>query len=273
MKTLIRTGIKIPALMGGLLKPDQSKGLHFLIYHGVSDQLDLELDLPFSIFRRQLEFLAQTKRVISYEAAFTFLRSGQPPPHDFFILTFDDGYLDFYTHAFPLLRKWKLPAILYITTDFIETGLPYPIMNRKGSEAAKPVTWDMLGEMIESGLVTIGAHTHTHPTLKDQPTDQLVEELAKPVDIFQKQLGITVPHFAYPRAVWHSNVEALVSEYYKSAVIGGGHKATPTTYHPYRIPRIPIRRSDGWLFFLAKMRGWLAQEEALYDKLRNMKLI
>jgi peptidoglycan/xylan/chitin deacetylase (PgdA/CDA1 family) len=121
--------------------------------------------------------------------------------------------------------------------------------------------------------VTIGAHTHTHPNLLQVPEAQLIEELVKPREIFQEQLGLTVQHFAYPKALWNEQVKTLVAESYTSAVIGNGQKALPGQFDPYLVPRVPIRRSDGWWFFLAKVRGWLEQEEMIYDKLRGVKRI
>jgi hypothetical protein len=88
--------------------------------------------------------------------------------------------------------------------------------------------------------------------------------------LFRRRLGIEVRHFAYPKALWNPPVERLVAKYYASAVIGGGYKATTDDFNTYRIPRIPIRWSDGWFFFLAKMRGWLASEETLYVWLRKL---
>ena len=61
---------------------------------------------------------------------------------------------------------------------------------------------------------------------------------------------------------WFQNITALRS-------LGGGQKATPAHFQPYRIPRLPIRRSDDWLFFRAKVQGWLASEEAVYAWLRR----
>jgi peptidoglycan/xylan/chitin deacetylase (PgdA/CDA1 family) len=133
----------------------------------------------------------------------------------------------------------------------------------------KPVTWEMLGEMAESGLVTLGAHTHTHPVLTEVSLSQVEEELAKPIDLFQRRLGIRPTHFCYPRAVWRDDIEQLVARYYRSAAVGGGTRAKPVGFHRYRIPRLPIRRSDGWKFFRAKIDGRMANEEELYSRLRR----
>lgn len=271
MKTILQKSLKLPVILNGLLKQNHQKGLFFLIYHSVAGHLKIELDLPLPVFQRQLELLAQTGRVISYDRAMQLLQSNRPITSESFVLTFDDGYANFYTNVFPLLRQLGLPAILYVTTGFVETGIPYPMMSHRAADV-QPVNWDMLAEMVESGLVTIGAHTHTHPNLLQTPEAQLMEELARPVEIFRDRLGITVQHFAYPKALWNEKVKALVADSYTSAVIGGGQKATSDRFDPYLIPRVPVRRSDGWWFFLAKIQGWLAGEEALYEKLRHLRM-
>ncbi|MCL4708230.1 polysaccharide deacetylase family protein [bacterium] len=233
--------------------------------------MNFELDLPIALFRRQLEFLARAGGVISYDQALQALRSKPQTETDAVVLTFDDGFVNFYTHVFPILRQLGLPATLFVTTGFVETGIPYPLLHHASGAEAKPVTWDMLGEMASSGLVTIGAHTHTHVYLDNEPEDKVIEELAIPQELFRQRLGLDVRHFAYPKALWNPAVEKLVAKYYTSAVISGGHRATPDGFNPYRIPRVPIRCSDGWFFFLAKLRGFLSGEEALYSKLHKLK--
>jgi hypothetical protein len=56
----------------------------------------------------------------------------------------------------------------------------------------------------------------------------------------------------------------MVARYYETAVVGGGEEATSVAFQPYRIPRLPIRRSDGWRYFQAKVEGQMANEEAFY---------
>ncbi|KAA0231856.1 polysaccharide deacetylase family protein [candidate division KSB1 bacterium] len=269
MNLLARKLLKVPLLMSEVIKPKPPAGCAFLIYHSVAGNLNFELDLPVALFRRQLEFLARHNCVISYDEALRVLRAKRQAGADAVVLTFDDGFVNFYTHVLPILREFNLPATLFVTTGFVETGIPYPLLHHASGAEVKPVTWDMLGEMASSGLVTIGAHTHTHVYLDNEPEDKVIEELAIPQELFRQRLGLEVHHFAYPKALWNAAVEKLVAKYYASAVIGGGYKATPDGFNPYRIPRVPIRCSDGWFFFLAKKRGWLAGEEALYVKVRQ----
>lgn len=266
-KQLAQSCVKNALLLAGLLRRSEDTGFTYLIYHSVNGELSLELDLPPALLERQFGYLAQTGQVIDYTTAFALLQEKVASLSKGFVLTFDDGYLDFYTRVYPLLQRWQLPATLFVTTGFVEERIAYPMLSHPRL-AVEPVTWEMLGEMQESGLVTLGAHTHTHPVLTNVSSMQIQEELAKPLALFQARLGLTPQHFCYPRAVWRPDIEQQVARYYQSAVIGGGYSATSQHFHPYRIPRLPIRRSDGWRYFRAKVEGRMANEEAFYARWR-----
>jgi len=269
MKTLLRQLIKVGAIPWSIVSQTRCGGIYFLIYHKIGGGLPLDVDLPAPLFRRQLDFLAQSGRVVSYERALALLQQGRPLTQNLFVLTFDDGYEDFYTQVFPLLQAFQLPAILFVTTGFVEERITYPLAQVQLE--ARPVTWDMLGHMHQSGLITLGAHTHTHPNLVKVSTRQVNDELTRPIQLFQTRLGLPLKHFAYPRALWDERTEILIKQHYSSAVIGEGKKATADQCTPYRIPRVPVRVSDGWFFFRAKLRGLLEAEVKLYALLHQFQ--
>lgn len=274
MNVWLRRAVKVPALVQGFGQqmaklPAGPDGVTFLVYHSVAGRLGLELDLEPGLFARQVAALAHLNAVIGYDDAVACLRTGAGPAQRQFVLTFDDGYACFYTHVFPLLQRWQLPAMLFVTTGFVEDRRAYALDGQPAS--VTPVTWEMLGEMAESRLVTLGAHTHTHPQLVGQPADRIVEELERPRELMLSRLGLEVQHFAYPRAQWDVASEQYVARVYATAAIGGGRPVSAGTFHPHRIPRLPVRRSDGWWFFQAKLRGWLYGEEALYAGLRRVR--
>ncbi len=169
---------------------------------------------------------------------------------------------------FPLLQEYALPALLFVTTGFVEERIAYPMLSAPGAQTPA-VTWEMLGEMAASGLVTLGAHTHTHPVLVGLPPARVEEELAAPLEWFARRLGLRPRHFAYPRAEWDETARGLAARYYDTAAAGGGRRATANDFDRYAIPRVPIRRSDGQLFFRAKLAGWLAGEERVYAGLHR----
>lgn len=269
MMGLIRKSLKIPvSLWGGVLRSGEP-GVSFLIYHKVTGELPLELDMPFGLFERQMRYLAGTGAVITYAEAVELLVSGGPPPGDRYVITFDDGYRDFYTHAYPLLKELSLPAVVYVTTGFVEEGTPYQLSSRDG-QSPKPLTWEMLGEMAASGLVTVGAHTHTHPVLRGEETGRIRDEVKRSNGLFDERLGFVPETFAYPKGRWSSGADQIVREHYSSAVLGGGARARADGFSPYKVPRVPVRRSDGWFFFKLKMRGFMEPEERLYEALRGL---
>lgn len=271
MSLWMRRALKLPLAAWGMaaqtVRPS-APGITLLGYHSVAGRLPLELDLPFPIFRRQLEILAAQGSVLAYEEALACLAAGERPSKPRWVLTFDDGYEDFYTHVFPLLEALRLPAILFVTTGFVDDGVPYPLLARPDLAAA-PVTWPMLAEMAVSPWVTLGAHTHTHPPLAGLPAARLEEELVRPLERFQRELGLRPRHFAYPRAVWNPALAARVACHYESAVVGGGDAGA--VWDAYRIPRLPIRRSDGRWFFGPKLRGWLDAEERVYAFMHRLR--
>ncbi len=247
----------------GIFSRRRQPGIYFLIYHRVTGDLPLELDIPYARFRKQVAYLHRTHHVIAYKDALHILQSEEELEADRFVLTFDDGYEDFYTHVFPLLTALTMPATMFVTTGFVEDRIPCVLSTKHATKVA-PVTWDMLREMHGSGLVTIGAHTHTHAELPNLSEQRVTEEMMRPLELFQKNVGIDAEHFAYPRGRFDSACEAIVRRHYASAATGGWTNVTSAGFDPYRIARIPIVRRDGWIFFVAKTRGWMAKEQELF---------
>ena len=247
----------------GAVTHDTRPGVYFLLYHKVAGELSFEMDLPFTLFRRQMEYLASTGRILSYESALGLLQNSEPRAQTSFVLTFDDGFSDLYSHAFPLLQSLQIPFTVFITTGFIEEKRPY-VLSRLPSTPPGPLSWKMLEKMLATGLVTIGAHTHTHPELTGCSDDELQFELNFPRELIRDRLGIPVDHFAYPRARWDERVENFVKPVYRTAAIAGWKRVKKDNHDPYRIERVPILKRDGWLLFLAKTFGWMEKEERLY---------
>ncbi len=136
--------------------------LTFLTYHSVAGCLPVELDLEHATFRRQLAFLAAARRVVSFDEALVLWREDRITD-EIYVITFDDGYQDFYTRVFPLLCEMQMPATLFVTTGFVESGTPYPLMSVAVKDRRpQPVTWEMLGGDGRVGLGDTGsAHPHS----------------------------------------------------------------------------------------------------------------
>ena len=138
------------------------RGPRILIYHQIGTNLGREMELSTEMFHRQLDWMHTHGEIIGLEEAIA--RRGGRDADKLFVLTFDDGFHDVYDSAFPLLKERRLPFTLYLTTGPIESGEPLDPRNPD----ARPLTWEQITEMVGSGLVTLGAHTHRHADLRHQ---------------------------------------------------------------------------------------------------------
>jgi peptidoglycan/xylan/chitin deacetylase (PgdA/CDA1 family) len=253
---IARKLLKGPGLLMDLLS-DRSPGVVVLMYHRVTGDLPLELDIPTQIFARQMKYLASHASVISLNTARSFLREQTTLDRDHFVLTFDDAFRDFYTTAFPILQRYDLPATLYVPTLFVEEGRPSPLTASTFADDVAPCSWPMLRDMCSSSLLTVGSHTHTHPELTELNDEAIRSEITKSHELFGRRLERTPKHFAYPRGEWNRHIDSIVDDYYETRVLTGeGWRIRPTSAESLRFPRVPVLRSDGFEFFRLKASGY-----------------
>jgi peptidoglycan/xylan/chitin deacetylase (PgdA/CDA1 family) len=229
-------------------------GMTMLIYHRVGGQTPDERDISVAQFSRQMRLL-RGHRVLGLDDALDELAAGDTRPK--VVITFDDGFADVHTTAWPLLHDNGLPFTLYLSTAYVGGQ-----MHWEGSTAKAPgpaLTWDQLGKLAESPLCTIGNHTHTHARPEHLSDDEL-DLCTKEIDA---RLGITPRHFAYTWGVSVPRMEQALRSRFRSAATGRLGRNTPST-DPMQLWRVPVRGSDPLSFFAAKLSGSLVPERT-YD--------
>ncbi len=157
------------------------------------------LYLEPKIFESQLEALKEN----NYQTLFVSdvaasLRAGENVDAKSVVLSFDDGYEDFYTKAFPLLKKYNYKATLYV------------IINALGTPGY--LTRDQVRELASSGLVEIGSHTFNHPDLRSKKTKDAKFEIEESKKTLEQISGIPVETFAYPFGFFKESFFALETE-------------------------------------------------------------
>lgn len=238
----------------GALQLDRSAvGATLLIYHRLGGGSSDELDLPVASFERQLELL-DGHEVVSLDHSLDRLDAGDRRPS--FVLTFDDGFADVYEHAWPLLRERGVPFTIYLATAYVSRTMRWEGATAKGMPG-RGLSWEQLAEMVDSGLCTIGNHTHNHVP----PEELTPEELDLCTQAIEANLGVTPQHFTYPWGVPVPAMEAELRARFRSASTGElGRNAGLTDR--MRLRRVPVRRTDPDEFFAAKLRGNLLPERA-----------
>ena len=163
-----------------------------LMYHYISqppadaDVYRVDLSVTPDNFRQQLAWLRDNgyTGIDYYELSLAIVGFTELPEKPV-LLTFDDGYLDNYTAAFPLLQEYGYKATFFVVTDFVD-------FNREGY-----MTWAMLEEMSRAGH-RIESHSRTHPDLRDKDRDGLIWEMLGSQQTIAAHVGYTPRYFCYP---------------------------------------------------------------------------
>ncbi len=259
--------VKLGVLPHGVVFRERRPGVVILIYHRVGGGTRSDIDLPLAVFERQMAFLRQHCAISSMDALLDEVVSGtlrtSTVSPDRVVVTFDDGVEEVYTQAFPVLRRYGISATVYLATRFIEEQRPFRFPGYLGesSDGARPLTWAQVRAMVASGLVTVGAHTHTHADLTRLTLTAVEEELEQSKRLIERRLGVSVAHFAYPWGAESTAVKRLVARRFRTAVLGGSGKNVLPIVDPLALRRRPVQQSDGFFFFRLKLASFLDGEE------------
>jgi peptidoglycan/xylan/chitin deacetylase (PgdA/CDA1 family) len=163
------------------------------------------------------------------------------PPHPV-ILTFDDGYADFYTSALPALQRHGFTATLYVATAFV--GGTSRWLQRMGDGLRPMLTWEQLAEISASGI-ECAAHTHTHRPLDTLPLSVVCDEIVRSKELLEEHLGQQVSSFAYPFGYYSARVRQTVraSRYASACAVKGALSSLHDD--PYALARLAIKPDTG----------------------------
>lgn len=255
--TTVRAQVKRALAIGRRDAP--ARGATLLIYHRVGGGSPDELDVPTARFARQLDLL-EGHDVLAMDDALDRLDAGDTRPS--VVLTFDDGFEDVHTNAWPLLRDRRLPFTVYLASGYVAGPMVWEGSTAKGS-TGQGMSWPQLSEMVDSGLCTVGNHTHHHV----RPELLTVDELDACSAAVEARLGVAPRHFTYPWGVEVPAMEGALRTRFRSASTGRLGRNLPDT-HRLRLARVPVRQSDPEGFFAAKLTGALGPERAYAGILR-----
>lgn len=249
--SLARRAVKAAALPAGLVTRRRPDDLVILLYHRIGDG-EGEIELPETAFERHLRYLRTRERVVTLDQALADGAGG-------IVVTFDDGYLDFYDRVVPLLVKHEVPALLYLATGLVANG----------AARAEQLTWSHLREAVATGWVTVGSHTHDHVNLAEATEVLATAEMRRSKEMIEDKLGSACRHFAYPWAVASPDSDRVARVLFESAALDAWKTNRRGRTDPHRLGRTPILASDGRVFFRAKVKGALDGEALFYRALQR----
>jgi peptidoglycan/xylan/chitin deacetylase (PgdA/CDA1 family) len=182
------------------------------MYHHVNDlgpgasALDRDLTVSPQRFEEQLRYLRREGyEAISLNDLTLHLTIGQALPEKSVVITFDDGYVDAYTHAFPLLQRFGFSATFFLISEPMDTGI------------SQFLTWDQVIEMHAAGM-RFEPHSFNHPDMRNRDFDFVVFQILAPKEAIEARIGETCRFFAYPSGRY----DQFVIDVLRSAGFWGG---------------------------------------------------
>lgn len=231
-----------------------------LMYHMIRDQIAGKkfnsLRVPSDIFNKQIKYLSENGwHSFTMTEAITHKDN---LPEKSVVITFDDGYRDNLINALPILKKYNFKATIYLVNDRHDhdwSGYRKTKNEGAGLKDEPKLSDDDVRELINSGLIEIGAHTVTHANLSTLGNDESHEEICKSKDLLEKEFNIICDSFAYPFGLYkHSDVLDVVNCGYTNAVTTKTGITDLKNCNLFEIPRITISGKDNFLSFKLKIK-------------------
>lgn len=224
-----------------------------LMYHYIQpslgrDKLTIDLSVSPEHFAEQMKYLVTSGfTTISPQELEEGLLDKKPLPNKPIILSFDDGYRDFYLNAYPILKRDHLKA-----TNFIPTGLVDKLWYLHTSD---------IKEMAGDDNITFAGHTISHAQLTSLPTERAFAEINTGKKQLEAILGRGVDFFAYPYGAFDNRVITLVEK--------AGYKMAFTTIYGmnqsagslFAEPRVRISGNDSLNAFIGKVNSYQIKRE------------
>lgn len=241
MKKLAKSGLGHLLTSFGLHRSALDSKVIITAFHRINDRLPPDsLTFRSRMFERFCRYFKQNFRVVPLAEQIEGFRRGSDIGGTLSI-TFDDGYLDNYEVAAPILERLGLPATFFITSDFIGTQC-VPFWDRGLPFQPGWMNWDQVRDLAARGF-SIGGHTVNHIDMGVDSPAIVREELRASKSRIEQEIGQSIELFAYP-----FGGEKNINETSRQLVVEAGFSCCMScnggTNHPdadpYRLNRIPI---------------------------------
>ncbi len=268
----MRLAGRIGVGLNGMLGSRAGGALGILMYHRVADHV-VALPAPlYNVtphrFREQLTGLRERGfRFWPLSRALAHHASGAPIPRRTVLVTFDDGFGTVSTNAYPVLWDLAIPATVFVSTAYLDTDAPFPFDawgvahgSRAPAESYRPLTTKQCCDMLASGRVDIGAHTHTHEDHRGRP-DAFRDDVQMSVDRVRTAFGVERVPFAFPvGSRYRGFVDDDLEEAARKTGVTCGLTTEPVLVEaasdPFRWGRFNVFPWDTSVTLAAKLSGW-----------------
>ena len=258
----------ILSLLSGIVKRFFKNNLRVIAYHEIPNK---------ELFQTHLNYLDSHYSIIDLDTLKNHIYTHKKLPPYPLLITFDDGYMNIFKNAVPVLIDKKLPACIFIITSYVnsnkefwwinslkhykKSGLSLNEAKKKNLLLKKVTNEDRINLLrkiepqekeqisssyfkeLESHNINIGNHTHTHPILDKCTREEILTEITyaqKSFDLWNIS-GKNI--FAYPNGNWTKEIEEILKKNDIELAFLFDHKINKHSLNPYRISRLSTNAS------------------------------
>lgn len=259
------------------LGPPSETSIPILMYHSIADEDESAVGAYYRTATQPRVFAAHMAAlhdagysVIGLSEAVRRLANPSLNTRGSVVITFDDGYRNIYTDAFPILEHYGFTASVFLPTAHIGEGN----LEFKGKSC---LSWGEVRELQRHGI-SFGSHTVSHPQLYDLNAAAIREEITVSKQTIEQKLGCVAESFAYPYAFPETDhefkaqlqeiLQAAGYEYGVCTALGRPHCGDD----PLFLKRLPVNSCDDAHLFRAKLAGdydWLAGPQRMVKRAKQ----
>lgn len=260
LKKIARAGVTLSALTAPRIHVLRGRPrVRVLTYHRFGHTSRDPFCVSPEHFNQQMGHLAARGLAISLDQFERFLAGKLPLPDGAVLVTIDDGFRCTYEHALPILQRWSVPAVAFITPSLIEQTSSGGGWRGQHQPASSYCSWDEL-RALEAAGVRIGSHAWTHRSLGRMDHTEVEDQVSRSRDTLERHLRQPVRAFAYPfgtRADFNALTKTLLKRSGYAFAFTSQHGAISAGADALELPRIKVEGGEARWIFRALVQGGL----------------
>lgn len=209
---------------------EDGRGVMVINYHKIENKHH-SLSVELNDFEKHMAWLHEYGyHSITPEQLYAFVNEGAELPDNPVLITFDDGYVDNYTNAYPIMRKYGFVGTIFVVTTFLDKFPGY-------------LKWSQARELTDAGW-NIESHTATHISMTEASDEKIKTELEKARADIQEKLGKEADFVAYPTGTYNLHIAQMVKDAGYKAAFTIKYDNVSRNSNVYALERVPIFHTD-----------------------------
>ncbi len=253
----------------GLGESSASASIRVLTYHRFGHEHRDPFCLAPEVFEDQIAWIASKNAAASLDELLAFTTGASSNDRNRVVVTIDDGYASTYTHALPVLAKYGVPAVAFVSPGFVEQPGAADAAREYDTDE-RYMTWEEIRSLPAEGI-NIGSHAWSHRSMARIAPAEARDEATRSRETLQERTGSEINAFAYPfgtRADYSNGTGEMLSQVGYLLGFTSQHGAVRTGMDAIELPRIKVEAGDpGWVFrssVRGGLDGWRAVDATLW---------